>query len=1251
MLMAGTWTMAPAQLISTCPLTRLSFPSIHIRISNRDHYNSHSNPHIIVIKHSIFLFVICLILSSDASAQGGYIWPWRDFVPVQSTNSTPAAGADKSGYASISKENGRFWYYYLPDYLIDSLQMDTVFADKDFLKLDGVSIPNHTDSMSHDGYMLLKGLYGGLATKIEFLKEGILQFDQAAGINPKHLIKFRPLQQDQGNTDFVIGIYSGTNAGAARNNDVFSMGWNLDPGGGPVVLGKSAFGIHLEGYYHPGSQETPEFHVHVIDSLGVQHRGISYVFKPHDLTAWEGNHLVNLLRIRDPVNDGAYVSFIRDGVTGSSMYLNGSSTGVGAYLAVDPTTNNMSIVNLGMTFPTLTLNSFTRTEVDGLSIGTLSGTSTTILGREAGSNYVGSITDGYGITLSGGSLDIDTTVIATQHDVTSVVDHDWHEEGTSTPPNSISDNIYKPSGYVGIGTPTPGYALDVTGQQRILDNQRPLLLDNTGYVLINFRNDAGSNYWDLGKGGSEEFFLGDASTGQTLLSSELGSNFINIHGATAAASGSGGVDILGMFRPDNPGNAYGQNARINMFRYEDDLSCGALCSRTAVTFKLNHSTGGSFADVLTMQSNGNVGIGNTSPAQTLHVTGTARITGSSGIASTLTGMDPDGDINRVTPGAGLELIDNALNLISPAPDSVLNGGQDTLCFVQAMTGDTVCVPLDSVTFEYDPEQICFIYLGDTTCYDINQAAGNIYTLSSQITPGDQRVVEQTHTSSLTFRRIETSGVLSNALRIMFADATSSVSMGLNSNSNTTAILSLNNPNSGSIYQHWNGFGTDEDYCIGINKTANTFVFSEGNDIGLGTGEPFLSYHGGGDSTVFHKDVQFDAKLLDEDGDAPSVGDVATGTATGFNWAAPTAAGAIPINDLLAADGTNTIDNAAYTQEWQWNTLAGNAGLKLSSTSTASTGDDQKVLEVALSGANTNDNEITHAGYFTNTHTGTGSTNIAVYGSASGGSFNIGVDGVGSSYGVRGTSVNGTGVYGTSTNGDAVYGYSPGAGAGVYGQSNSGAAVSGTTVTGLGGTFTNSPASTSTVSPVLQMSRLTSGTAANGIGASFRFNIEDTGGSGQTATTLESSWTDATNATRTSAFTITGVNSAVSNAIITFEGDKRTRFLGRAEETQGADVASVAGAITLGMDGNAFEITGTNAITLISNVGWQNGSKVTLLFTSTASLVNGTATSGTNITLKLAGAANFNATADDTITLMLSEIGGTQAWREVSRSVN
>lgn len=100
--------------------------------------------------------------------------------------------------------------------------------------------------------------------------------------------------------------------------------------------------------------------------------------------------------------------------------------------------------------------------------------------------------------------------------------------------------------------------------------------------------------------------------------------------------------------------------------------------------------------------------------------------------------------------------------------------------------------------------------------------------------------------------------------------------------------------------------------------------------------------------------------------------------------------------------------------------------------------------------------------------------------------------------------------------------------------------------------------------------------------------------------------------------------------------------------QGADVAS---ANNLAVVSNSVEITGTTQINLIANTGWVNGSVIHLIFTSTPTVKNGQTTSGSNITILLAGAADFSATADDVLTLMLCEVGGTQAWREVSRSVN
>lgn len=86
--------------------------------------------------------------------------------------------------------------------------------------------------------------------------------------------------------------------------------------------------------------------------------------------------------------------------------------------------------------------------------------------------------------------------------------------------------------------------------------------------------------------------------------------------------------------------------------------------------------------------------------------------------------------------------------------------------------------------------------------------------------------------------------------------------------------------------------------------------------------------------------------------------------------------------------------------------------------------------------------------------------------------------------------------------------------------------------------------------------------------------------------------------------------------------------------KGADVASANGAITLGDDGNYFDITGTNAITSIT--AKTAGTVVILQFDSTATLTDGS-------NLKLAG--NFTGAAEAQICLVSD---GTN-WFEVSRN--
>jgi hypothetical protein len=131
--------------------------------------------------------------------------------------------------------------------------------------------------------------------------------------------------------------------------------------------------------------------------------------------------------------------------------------------------------------------------------------------------------------------------------------------------------------------------------------------------------------------------------------------------------------------------------------------------------------------------------------------------------------------------------------------------------------------------------------------------------------------------------------------------------------------------------------------------------------------------------------------------------------------------------------------------------------------------------------------------------------------------------------------------------------------------------------------------------------------------------------------------------------IAGTNATITNSYSFWVQSGATRYGGRVLESQGADVAS-ANDLTLGSDGNCFEITGATQINAITTSGWQNGTIITLLFTSTPTVKHNTSGGGGTAVILLSGSADYVSTAGSTLSLRLSEIGGTQAWREVGRAI-
>lgn len=138
---------------------------------------------------------------------------------------------------------------------------------------------------------------------------------------------------------------------------------------------------------------------------------------------------------------------------------------------------------------------------------------------------------------------------------------------------------------------------------------------------------------------------------------------------------------------------------------------------------------------------------------------------------------------------------------------------------------------------------------------------------------------------------------------------------------------------------------------------------------------------------------------------------------------------------------------------------------------------------------------------------------AIQGTATGVSSS-GVVGTGGNAGVQGISVNGTGGIFNSTNS---YGFNA------------------TSQTIAGANIQTNNSGTNTVVSVADISRNTSGLATNGIGGSINLYVETTTGTAQLSNQIISKLLDANNATRTSQFIITGVNSTVTQNLLSLAG--------------------------------------------------------------------------------------------------------------------
>jgi hypothetical protein len=140
-----------------------------------------------------------------------------------------------------------------------------------------------------------------------------------------------------------------------------------------------------------------------------------------------------------------------------------------------------------------------------------------------------------------------------------------------------------------------------------------------------------------------------------------------------------------------------------------------------------------------------------------------------------------------------------------------------------------------------------------------------------------------------------------------------------------------------------------------------------------------------------------------------------------------------------------------------------------------------------------------------------------------------------------------------------------------------------------------------------------------------------------------------NAIDTTGSNITDIATRAHNSLQSLQGGTSGAYYhsNHAFNIQGAAIAA-ANNLTLGTDGDYFQITGATQINLIVATNWLGGNVVRLKFNSTPTVKHNQAVSGVNKPIILNGAVDFVAAASNILSLVYDSTD--TVWYEVSRKV-